>query len=169
MKAESMQSPVDKYKITEINSDYAEIEFFENITEIEKKENFSEETITAYEYDYYRIQIRNRNNLSEYVKEYYSDLLKIAFEKDYQETISDVLKAIKTQYKEYSGMDTPSTIEEMKRIDSALSEELINMLIDLRSIMYSLQSQTYSTDFKLSLPKPSEELKHFKDLFNTLK
>ena len=48
---------------------------------------------------------------------------------------------VQAQYREYEGMDTPSTIKEMELQDPALSEEYVTMMIELRTLMYSLQEQ----------------------------
>lgn len=81
---------------------------------------------------------------------------------------------VQTQYREYEGMDTPSTIKEMELQDPALSEEYITMMIELRTLMYSLQEQkqvrarTMSIEKSdIEIPQPSETLKKFKNKFNS--
>ena len=81
------------------------------------------------------------------------------------------LEIIQAQYDEYAGMDTPSTLKEMQDQDPALATELIDMLIELRGMMYSLQSPVVGTAFykaRLSLPQPSKALKDFKNKFNKI-
>lgn len=81
------------------------------------------------------------------------------------------LEIIQAQYNEYAGMDTPSTLKEMQDQDPALATELINMLIELRGMMYSLQSPVVGVAFykaRLSLPQPSQKLKDFKNKFNKI-
>lgn len=89
-------------------------------------------------------------------------------EKVWKESATD-FDMIKAQYDEYAGMDTPSTLKEMQMQDPALATELIDMLIELRGMMYSLQNpvpQTYK--MKITLPQPSEKLKDFKNKFNRI-
>ena len=85
----------------------------------------------------------------------------------WEEKASD-LEIVEAQYKEYKGMDTPSVLKEMELQDPALATELINMLIELRGIMYSLQSQAATFKTKLVLPEPSEKLLNFKNKFNKI-
>ena len=78
------------------------------------------------------------------------------------------LEIVQAQYAEYEGMDTPSTLEEMKQQDPALAIEYLNMMIELRGLIYTLsaseqQAVGYST---ISIPTPSESLKKFKNKFN---
>lgn len=82
------------------------------------------------------------------------------------------LEVVEAQYNEYAGMDTPSTLKEMELQDPALVTELINMLIELRGIMYSLaNAENVSLIFKenIILPQPSEKLKEFKNKFKLTK
>lgn len=76
------------------------------------------------------------------------------------------LEIVQVQYKEYEGMDTPSTLEEMKQQDPAMASEFITMLIDLRGLMYTLSSGTEMASYaQIHIPMPSEKLKQFKDRF----
>lgn len=77
------------------------------------------------------------------------------------------LEIVQAQYREYESMDTPSVIEEMKQQDPALATELINMLIELRGLIYTLSaSETQSVGYtSIHIPQPSEKLKNFKDRF----
>ena len=75
------------------------------------------------------------------------------------------LEVVEAQYKEYEGMDTPSTLEEMKQQDPALATEYLNMMIELRGLIYTLsepQSVGYAT---IHIPAPSQALKEFKNRF----
>ena len=78
------------------------------------------------------------------------------------------LEIVQAQYRDYEGMDTPSTLEEMKQQDPAIAEEYLNMMIELRGLIYTLSASEqqpvgYST---ISIPTPSESLKKFKNKFN---
>ena len=78
------------------------------------------------------------------------------------------LEIVQAQYRDYEGMDTPSTLEEMKQQDPALVTEYLNMMIELRNLIYTLSASEqqpvgYST---ISIPRPSESLKKFKNKFN---
>lgn len=78
------------------------------------------------------------------------------------------LEIVQAQYRDYEGMDTPSTLEEMKQQDPALVTEYLNMMIELRNLIYTLSASEqqpvgYST---ISIPTPSESLKKFKNKFN---
>lgn len=76
------------------------------------------------------------------------------------------LETVQYQYKEYEGMDTPSTVEEMKQQDPAMASEFITMLIDLRGLMYTLNAGTEMASYaQIHIPTPSEKLKQFKDRF----
>ena len=82
------------------------------------------------------------------------------------------LEIVQAQYRDYEGMDTPSTIEEMKQQDPAMAEEFLNMMIELRSLIYTLSTdvQTLAEDravgfATLPIPQPSEKLKEFKNRF----
>ena len=75
------------------------------------------------------------------------------------------------QYREYEGMDTPSTIKEMELQDPALSEEYVTMMIELRTLMYSLQEQKQTRTITLiekeiNIPHASKALEAFKNKFN---
>lgn len=83
------------------------------------------------------------------------------------------LEIVQAQYRDYEGMDTPSTIEEMKQQDPAMAEEFLNMMIELRSLIYTLSTdvQTLAEDravgfATLPIPQPSKALKDFKNKFN---
>ena len=83
------------------------------------------------------------------------------------------LEIVQAQYRDYEGMDTPSTIEEMKQQDPAMAEEFLNMMIELRSLIYTLSTdvQTLAEDravgfATLHIPQPSKALKDFKNKFN---
>lgn len=79
------------------------------------------------------------------------------------------LEIIQAQYSEYKGMDTPSTIEEMKQQDPALATEFVNMLIELRQLAYSLNSNLQSTGFSaIRIPQPSKALKEFLEKRKTI-
>lgn len=82
---------------------------------------------------------------------------------------------VQAQYREYEGMDTPSTIKEMELQDPALSEEYANMMIELRTLMYSLQEQKQALRVRtmsieknnIEIYQPSEALINFKNKFNS--
>lgn len=172
MKAESMQSPVDKYKITIIDNENAEVEFFDNILKKTKKEENSERVITYYEYDYYRILLKNRTSLSEQIKNNYAQWLEYAISKDDSiEKEPTPLEVVQSQYNEYSGMDTPSTIEEMKQQDPTMATEYINMMIELRALIYTLSvSEQKAVGYSaIHIPIPSDKLKEFKNKFKLTK
>ena len=77
------------------------------------------------------------------------------------------LEVVQSQYSEYEGMDTPSTLEEMRLQDPSLATEYLNMMIELRGLIYTLSvSGTQSIGYAaIQLPVPSEKLKQFKDKF----
>lgn len=77
------------------------------------------------------------------------------------------LEIVQSQYSEYEGMDTPSTLEEMKQQDPALATEYLNMMIELRGLIYTLSvSGTQSVGYAaIQLPTPSKALKEFKNRF----
>ena len=77
------------------------------------------------------------------------------------------LEVVQSQYSEYEGMDTPSTIEEMKLQDPALATEYLNMMIELRGLIYTLSaSEAQSVGYAaIQLPTPSQALKEFKNRF----
>jgi hypothetical protein len=77
------------------------------------------------------------------------------------------LDRVEAQYSEYEGMDTPSTIQEMKLQDEALATEYLNMMIELRGLIYTLSASEnqpvgYAT---IHIPAPSQALKEFKNRF----
>lgn len=80
------------------------------------------------------------------------------------------LDRVQAQYREYEGMDTPSTVQEMKLQDEALATEYLNMMIELRGLIYTLKAQEVQLfTEKIVLPKPSKELLNFKNNFKLLK
>lgn len=81
---------------------------------------------------------------------------------------------VQAQYREYEGMDTPSTIKEMELQDPALSEEYVTMMIELRTLMYSLQEQKQVrartialVEKEIDIPHASKALETFKNKFNS--
>ena len=81
---------------------------------------------------------------------------------------------VQAQYREYEGMDTPSTIKEMELQDPALSEEYVTMMIELRTLMYSLQEQKQVrartialVEKEIDIQHESKELENFKNKFNS--
>lgn len=82
---------------------------------------------------------------------------------------------VQAQYVEYEPLDTYSTVKQMERQDPALSEEYVNMIIELRVLMDSLREQkqisrarTMSIENKgIEIPQPSEALINFKNKFNS--
>lgn len=86
------------------------------------------------------------------------------------------LEIVQAQYRDYKGMDTPSTLEEMKQQDPALATEYLNMMIELRSLIYTLSAdiQPLAEDravgfAALPIPQPSLALKEFKNKFKLTK
>ena len=81
------------------------------------------------------------------------------------------LEIVQAQYKDYEGMDTPSTLEEMKQQDPALATEYLNMMIELRGLIYTLStSETQTVGYAiLPIPQPSKALKDFKNKFKLTK
>ena len=78
------------------------------------------------------------------------------------------LEIVQAQYRDYEGMDTPSTLEEMKQQDPALVAEYLNMMIELRGLIYTLStSEQQPVGYTaIQIPTPSESLKKFKNKFN---
>lgn len=81
------------------------------------------------------------------------------------------LEIVQAQYSEYEGMDTPSTIQEMKLQDEAMATEYLNMMIELRGLIYTLSAQEaqsigYSA---IHIPVPSKNLEAFKNKFKLTK
>lgn len=81
---------------------------------------------------------------------------------------------VQAQYREYEGMDTPSTIKEMELQDPSLSEEYVTMMIELRTLMYSLQEQKQVrartialVEKEIDIPHASKALETFKNKFNS--
>ena len=164
MKAESMHKPVANYEITFVDKDYVEIEFFTNIKEKQKKEENSDDPITFYEYDHFLVKVRNRSNLIEQLNNNYEAWLQYAIKHDNREHIPTEYELIKMQYDEYEPLDRPSVLKEMRDLDPALEEELLNLLIDSRQLMDQLRDNP-STVFKsgFRVPTVSEKLKLFKE------
>ena len=81
------------------------------------------------------------------------------------------LEIVQAQYKDYEGMDTPSTLEEMKQQDPAMATEYLNMMIELRGLIYTLStSETQAVGYAiLPIPQPSKALKDFKNRFKLTK
>ena len=81
------------------------------------------------------------------------------------------LEIVQAQYRDYEGMDTPSTIEEMKQQDPAMAEEFLNMMIELRNLIYTLSaSEQQPVGYTaIQIPTPSESLKNFKNKFNLVR
>lgn len=169
MKAESMQSPVNKYKITVIDKYNAEVEFFDNIQEKQKKQDNSEDLVTVYEYNYYRINIRNRPNLSEQLNNNYDEWLQYAKNLDPSEYVPSDLEIAKLQYKEYSVLDTPLNFEKMEK--EGILTEYKTMMSELEVIIEALNADSQSTRARyvdINLPKPSKNLIDFKNKFSKL-
>lgn len=102
-----------------------------------------------------------------------TDLLKPSWNKEtkkWEESATN-LEIVQAQYNEYEGMDTPSTLEEMKQQDPALAEEYLNMMIELRGLIYTLSvSETKAVGYAvLPIPQPSLALKEFKNKFKLTK
>ena len=77
------------------------------------------------------------------------------------------LEKVQAQIKEYSELDTPSTLKEM---GTELANECMNMLIELRKMAYTLgEPTTLEERDLLTLPQPSDKLKQFKNKFNSIK
>ncbi|WP_293958317.1 hypothetical protein [uncultured Fusobacterium sp.] len=82
-----------------------------------------------------------------------------------------MLEIIQAQYAEYDGMDTPSTVEEMRQQDPAMATEFIAMMIELRELMYTLSiSDTQAAGYTaIQIHSPSVPLRKFKEKFNLIK
>jgi hypothetical protein len=81
---------------------------------------------------------------------------------------------VQAQYREYEPLDTYSTVKEMELQDPALSGEYVTMMIELRTLMYSLQEQkqvrarTITLNEKeIDIPHASKALETFKNKFNS--
>ena len=87
------------------------------------------------------------------------------------EDVATNLEVVQKQYSEYEGMDTPSVVKEMELQDPALAEEFVNMLIELRGLIYTLSaSETQAVGYTaIHIPTPSKALKNFKNRFNLTK
>lgn len=71
---------------------------------------------------------------------------------------------VEMQYREYDPLDKPSVLKEMRDLDPALEEELLNLLIESRQLMDQLREEStvvYKT--KSRVPTVSEKLKLFKE------
>ena len=81
------------------------------------------------------------------------------------------LEVVQSQYSEYKGMDTPSTVEEMRQQDPAMATEFIAMMIELRELMYTLSiSDTQAAGYTaIQIHSPSVPLRKFKEKFNLIK
>lgn len=81
------------------------------------------------------------------------------------------LEVVQAQYRDYEGMDTPSTVEEMRQQDPAMATEFIAMMIELRELMYTLSiSDTQAAGYTaIQIHSPSVPLKKFKEKFNLIK
>lgn len=81
------------------------------------------------------------------------------------------LEVVQSQYSEYKGMDTPSTVEEMRQQDPAMATEFITMMIELRELMYTLSvSDTQVAGYTaIQIHSPSIPLRKFKEKFNLIK
>lgn len=83
-----------------------------------------------------------------------------------------MLEIIRAQYAEYDGMDTYSTVEEMRRIDPAMADEFVNMLIELRQMAYGLdgnveiQAAGYTA---LTIHKISKPLQKYLEMRKAIK
>lgn len=167
MKVESMQSPVAKFEITLIDKDFVEVDFFTNIQKKQRKSNENSDAIIEYyEYDNYKIRIRNRFNLESQIDTHYDEWLQYAISNDDREHIPTEYEVVKMQYDEYEPLDRPSFLKEMRDIDPALEEELINLLIESRKLMETLSGeQPVTMNVKLSSRTitVSDKLKQFKD------
>ena len=83
-----------------------------------------------------------------------------------------MLEMIQSQYAEYEGMDTVSTVREMEKIDPAMADEFVNMLIELRQMAYSLNGtvETQTVGYSaLPIPKPSKNLQEYLDMRKIIK
>ena len=76
---------------------------------------------------------------------------------------------VQAQYREYEGMDTPSTIKEMELQDPALSEEYVTMMIELRTLMYSLQEQKQVRARTIALVEKEIDIQHASKALETFK
>lgn len=81
------------------------------------------------------------------------------------------LEVVQAQYRDYEGMDTPSTVEEMRQQDPAMATEFIAMMIELRELMYTLSiSDTQAAGYTaIQIHNPSVPLRKFKEKFNLIK
>ena len=82
-----------------------------------------------------------------------------------------ILEVVQAQYRDYEGMDTPSTVEEMRQQDPAMATEFIAMMIELRELMYTLSiSDTQAAGYTaIQIHSPSVPLRKFKEKFNLIK
>lgn len=83
-----------------------------------------------------------------------------------------MLEIIRAQYAEYDGMDTYSTVEEMRRIDPAMADEFVNMLIELRQMAYGLDGniETQAAGYTaLTIHKISKPLQKYLEMRKAIK
>lgn len=79
------------------------------------------------------------------------------------------LDIIKKQYDEYSPMDLPSVVEEMRLQDPELANEFLTMLIQLRGMANQISSGVKAMSLINSvIPQPSEKLVEFKNNFKKI-
>lgn len=83
MKAESNIIPVARFEILPLNDEEVEVLFYENIENIS---GINEET-KKYCYDYYRLIVRNRDNLNSMIESFFEDWLEFAKIKESKESI----------------------------------------------------------------------------------
>lgn len=84
MKAESNVKPVSRFEILPLGNDESEVLFYENI---ETLPPINEEEAEKYSYDYYRLIIRNRQNLKVAIVTSFDAWLALAKEKEAKESI----------------------------------------------------------------------------------
>lgn len=81
---------------------------------------------------------------------------------EWKETATEY-EMVEMQYKEYKPLDHPSILKEMEQIDPAMSEELVNLLIQSRQLMDSLSAGSGVSKTKFALINVSEKLRLFKE------
>lgn len=84
MKAESNVKPA-QFEIIPINDDEVEVLLYENIETLPPAEN---EEVEKYSYDYYRLIVRNRENLKTAIEASFEAWKQLAKEKELSESIS---------------------------------------------------------------------------------
>lgn len=90
MKAESNVKPVAQFEILPYKGDDVEILFYENVETLppaEDREVEAEAEAEKYSYDYYRLIIRNRQNLEVTIETSFDAWLALAKEKEAKESI----------------------------------------------------------------------------------